>query len=217
MIVLGVDAHKRTHTVVAADRFGAQVAALTVAAAGEGHLRLLRWAEQFRPRRWAVEDCRGLSRRLEADLLGAKAIARRRGQAPQIRSQHRHAAALGPDDTADQGEQRTLAAAAGSVQEHAFARRDAELGQIETGRVARPPAEDDAFEQDRPRRHAQSAIVRFAAVRRAVVCPLAVAICARMRLMPGKKSNNCTSSRMSDSGLVQTNSHVPRSSAWASS
>lgn len=71
MIVLGVDAHKRTHTVVAADRFGAQVAALTVAAAGEGHPRLLRWAEQFRPRRWAVEDCRGLSRRLEADLLGA--------------------------------------------------------------------------------------------------------------------------------------------------
>lgn len=71
MIVLGVDAHKRTHTVVAADRFGAQVGCLTVAATGEGHLRLLRWAEQFPQRRWAVEDCRGLSRRLEADLLRA--------------------------------------------------------------------------------------------------------------------------------------------------
>jgi transposase len=71
MIVLGVDAHKRTHTVVAADPSGTQVATLTVAATGEGHLRLLRWAGQFGLRRWAVEDCRGLSRRLEADLLGA--------------------------------------------------------------------------------------------------------------------------------------------------
>ena len=33
---------------------------------------MLRWAEQFGPeRRWAVEDCRHLSRRLERDLLAA--------------------------------------------------------------------------------------------------------------------------------------------------
>ena len=31
---------------------------------------MLRWAERFgAERRWAVEDCRHLSRRLEADLL----------------------------------------------------------------------------------------------------------------------------------------------------
>ena len=71
MIVFGVDAHKRTHTVVAADAAGAQLACLTVAATSEGHLRLLRWGEQFGPRRWAIEDCRHLSRRLEADLLRA--------------------------------------------------------------------------------------------------------------------------------------------------
>jgi len=71
MIVLGVDAHKRTHTVVAADPSSAQVGCLTVAATSEGHLRLLRWAEQFTLRRWAIEDCRQLSRHLEADLLRA--------------------------------------------------------------------------------------------------------------------------------------------------
>jgi len=71
MIVFGVDAHKRTHTVVAADPSGAQLGCLTVAATSEGHLRLLRWAEQFTLRRWAIEDCRQLSRRLEADLLRA--------------------------------------------------------------------------------------------------------------------------------------------------
>jgi len=53
------------------DAAGVEVGGFTVAATGEGHLRLLRWAGQFSPRRWAVEDCRCLSRRLEADLLGA--------------------------------------------------------------------------------------------------------------------------------------------------
>jgi transposase len=38
----------------------------------EDHLALLRWAERFGGERcWAVEDCRHLSRRLEADLLAA--------------------------------------------------------------------------------------------------------------------------------------------------
>jgi len=71
MIVLGVDAHKRNHTVVAADGLGVQVGVLTATATAEGHLRLLAWAGQFESRRWAVEDCRVLSRRLEADLLCA--------------------------------------------------------------------------------------------------------------------------------------------------
>ena len=36
------------------------------------HLGLLRWAARFgEQRRWAVEDCRHLSRRLERDLLVA--------------------------------------------------------------------------------------------------------------------------------------------------
>ena len=69
MVVLGTDAHKRSHTVVACDEVGAEIATLTVPATPPGHLRLVKWAAQFTVRRWAIEDCRTLSRRLEADLL----------------------------------------------------------------------------------------------------------------------------------------------------
>jgi transposase len=45
---------------------------ITTATTTADHLDMLRWAEQFGPeRRWAVEDCRHLSRRLERDLLAA--------------------------------------------------------------------------------------------------------------------------------------------------
>ena len=69
MVVLGTDAHKRSHTMVAVDEAGAEIGSVTVAATSEGHLRLVKWAAQFEQRRWAIEDCRQLSRRLEADLL----------------------------------------------------------------------------------------------------------------------------------------------------
>lgn len=71
MVVLGVDAHKRTHTVVAAEETGAEIGLITVPATPEGHLRAVKWAGQWPQRRWAIEDCRHLSRRLEADLLAA--------------------------------------------------------------------------------------------------------------------------------------------------
>jgi transposase len=73
MVVLGIDAHKRTHTVVAVDEAGRQLGVRVTQATTTGaHLELLVWAERFgSERRWAVEDCRHLSRRLEADLLGA--------------------------------------------------------------------------------------------------------------------------------------------------
>jgi transposase len=71
MVVLGIDAHKRTHTVVAVDEHGKKVGQKTVAATPEGHLELLRWAGQFVERRFAVEDCRHVSRRLEKDLVVA--------------------------------------------------------------------------------------------------------------------------------------------------
>jgi transposase len=59
--------------VVAVDEAGRQVGVkVTQAASTEADLGLVRWAGRFGPvRRWAVEDCRHLSRRLEADLLGA--------------------------------------------------------------------------------------------------------------------------------------------------
>jgi transposase len=71
MVVLGTDAHKRSHTIVVADEAGAELGSVTVAATPEGHLNALRWAGQWKQRRWAIEDCRHLSRRLEADLLAA--------------------------------------------------------------------------------------------------------------------------------------------------
>jgi transposase len=73
MITLGIDAHKRTHTVVAIDDAGRELAQKTTAATtSDDHLEMLRWAERFGAERtWAVEDCRHLSRRLEADLLAA--------------------------------------------------------------------------------------------------------------------------------------------------
>lgn len=73
MVTLGIDAHKRTHTVVAVDEVGRQLGALTTSATTTAeHLAMLRWAERFDGERsWAVEDCRHLSRRLEADLVRA--------------------------------------------------------------------------------------------------------------------------------------------------
>jgi len=71
MIVIGVDSHKRTHTAVAADETGRRIAEITVAATGAGHLSLVRWAARFPDRRFALEDCRHLSRHLSADLLRA--------------------------------------------------------------------------------------------------------------------------------------------------
>jgi transposase len=72
-VMLGIDAHKRTHTVVAVDEMGRWVGTrTTLATTTEAHLELVRWADRFGAvRRWAVEDCRHLSRRLEADLLAA--------------------------------------------------------------------------------------------------------------------------------------------------
>jgi transposase len=73
MVVLGIDAHKRTHTVVAVDEAGRRLGVqVTVSTSTAAHLELVRWADRFGPaRRWAVEDCRHLSRRLERDLLAA--------------------------------------------------------------------------------------------------------------------------------------------------
>jgi transposase len=73
MVVLGIDAHKRTHTVVAVDEAGRQLGVrVTKTTSTAAHLDLVRWADRFGPdRSWAVEDCRHLSRRLEADLLAA--------------------------------------------------------------------------------------------------------------------------------------------------
>ena len=72
MLVFGVDAHKRSHTIVAVDEHGRQrgvaddrrndppISTRCAGRSGSASERL-----------WAIEDCRHLSRRLERDLLVA--------------------------------------------------------------------------------------------------------------------------------------------------
>ena len=74
MIVIGVDAHKHSHTVVAVERATRPVAAasVTVAAGEDGHRRLLDFARGSDAERvWAIEDCRNVSGALERFLLRA--------------------------------------------------------------------------------------------------------------------------------------------------
>jgi transposase len=71
MVVLGADLHKRSHTIVVIDATGRQLAEKTIAATDEGHLELRRWAAQWPDRTWGLEDCRHLSRRLDAELVRA--------------------------------------------------------------------------------------------------------------------------------------------------
>ena len=73
MIVIGVDAHKRTHTLVALDAVtGVARGQVTVQASDVGALSALRFAGGVDQERvWAVEDCRHVTARLERALLGA--------------------------------------------------------------------------------------------------------------------------------------------------
>lgn len=89
MIMIGAGSHKRTHTVVAVDDVGRRLAEKTVRTNTDGHLDLLAWAGRLAQQRaaadqevvFALEDCRHLTRRLEADLLtgGARVLRVRPG------------------------------------------------------------------------------------------------------------------------------------------
>ena len=72
MIVIGVDAHKATHTVVCVNRAtGEQLGELTADANEDGHRALLGFGERHGQagRVWAIEDCRHVSGALERFLL----------------------------------------------------------------------------------------------------------------------------------------------------
>jgi transposase len=71
MVTLGADCHKRSHTLVAVDENGRQLGELRVEATPVGHVHGLGWARQWPQRRWALENCRHMSRALEQDLLSA--------------------------------------------------------------------------------------------------------------------------------------------------
>ncbi|MEV8563891.1 IS110 family transposase [Streptomyces sp. NPDC051917] len=99
MHVVGIDGHKKTHTLVAVDPLGRRVGEVTVAATPSGHAQAIKWFAQFGQVLLAIEDCRHLTRRFEADLLvtghevvrvhtrlmaGARRSARERGKSDPI-------------------------------------------------------------------------------------------------------------------------------------
>jgi transposase len=71
LIVIGIDAHKDTHTAAALDATTARpVEDKTVQARQHGHFELLRWARRLDDQRvWAIEDCRNYSGTLEQLLI----------------------------------------------------------------------------------------------------------------------------------------------------
>jgi transposase len=73
MIVIGTDAHKRTHALGAVDEGTGRVRGGREITADEaGHLAAVRWARELDDERvWAIEDCRHVSRRLEQALIAA--------------------------------------------------------------------------------------------------------------------------------------------------
>jgi transposase len=73
MGVVGADVHTRTHTFVAVDEVGWGLDPEAFPANAPGHRDAIRWARQRfgRELRWAIEDCRHLSARLEGGRLTA--------------------------------------------------------------------------------------------------------------------------------------------------
>jgi transposase len=71
MIVLGADAHKRSHTIAAVSaRTGELMGEQTVQVGATGAAALLRWARGLEGERvWALEDCRHVSGSLERFLI----------------------------------------------------------------------------------------------------------------------------------------------------
>ena len=73
MIVVGIDPHKKTHTAVAVNALtGETLSERTITTDSHGHTQLLDWARGLdADRRFAVEDCRHVSGRLQRALLDA--------------------------------------------------------------------------------------------------------------------------------------------------
>ncbi len=77
MVVVGVDAHKRTHTLVAVDGVGHKLGEKVVLATSDGHAKALQWVrrEFGTDVVWGIEDCRQVTARLAADRLSRRGVA----------------------------------------------------------------------------------------------------------------------------------------------
>ena len=70
-VVIGIDPHKASHTAAAVGADLAEVGAITVRATRSTPQELLRWAEGWPQRRWAIEGARGLGQLLAQQLVAA--------------------------------------------------------------------------------------------------------------------------------------------------
>jgi transposase len=79
MVIVGIDPHMKTHTLVAVDETGRKLGQKVIEAVSSGHDNGLRWAtlNYGRDVIWAIEDCRHVTRRLENDLMNAGQVVRR--------------------------------------------------------------------------------------------------------------------------------------------
>jgi transposase len=71
VILIGVDPHKSSHTAVAVDPAGHQVAQRRFVVNAGTFRQLMRWCEQWPERRFAVEGARGLGCTLAQQLAAA--------------------------------------------------------------------------------------------------------------------------------------------------
>jgi len=72
VITIGIDPHKLSHTAVALDPAGRVVGEFRVAATKTTLERLLRWAERWPERIWAVEGATGLGHLLAQHLVASE-------------------------------------------------------------------------------------------------------------------------------------------------
>jgi transposase len=70
-VMIGIDPHKGSHTAVAVDHSERSLAELHVRSGPKQLERLVRWAEQFPERTWAIENATGLGYLLAQQLVAA--------------------------------------------------------------------------------------------------------------------------------------------------
>src|SRR5215831_13303683 len=71
MFIIGIDPHKASHTAAVIEHDECVIAEFRIDADREQRRTLLRWAEQFEPRTWAVEGARGVGALLSQQLVAA--------------------------------------------------------------------------------------------------------------------------------------------------
>ena len=81
-VVIGIDAHKASHTATAIGPGCVEAATIRLGAARSTPEELLIWAEQWPERRWAVEGARGLGQLLAQQLVAAGRACRRCARDP---------------------------------------------------------------------------------------------------------------------------------------